>query len=74
MQWQLIDCDGGRYSIRIVRRGKYASYSRTGHPDGERVQSSKKRELWVIEEGPGDRYRCGILRRVLTEILKLYTL
>ena len=57
MKWELVDCGGGRYSIMNVKFQKFIGCSRSGHSDGEIVQSSLDRLLWTIEDGPGGQYR-----------------
>ena len=59
MQWELIDCGKNRYSIKNDRFQNFIGCSRSTHPDGEIIQSSVDRVLWVIEDGPGDQYRYG---------------
>ena len=55
MQWEFVraDRDTGRYSIKSVRFLKFVGCSRSGHRDGELVQSSDKQMLWKVEGAPG---------------------
>ena len=62
MQWEFVRSDRvtGRYSIKSVRFLKFAGCSKSGHPDGELVQSSDSQMLWKVEGAPGSEkvYRC----------------
>ena len=59
MKWELVGRGNGRYSIKNIRYDKFIGCSRSSHRDGETVQSSVNQELWVIEDGPGEKYRYG---------------